>query len=276
MQRHDRTGPQVVARPAVADQHRLRIAGADVDQIELGIVGRRLPGRGAAPFRGVGVRPGFDSRFARARRRVPLPLQRAGFRIPRLEPAGHVGVVAAGGREDVIADHRRRGRRIEVAAIIGLLLIPAFLARRRVERDQVLIGRVEEQVVPPHAETAVADRRTAEASPVVVPYLTARPRVERIGVVRGRQVEHAVDEQRRGLDVRGRDRARRGLRPLAADDRALQRRVQPGGPRQRQALHVALVDLIQRAVVAARIVAVERRPGVGRRLENLRRREAGP
>ena len=97
----------------------------------------------------------------------------------------------------------------------------------------------------------------------------------RVGVVGGGQIQHAVVEQRRGLDVRVEHRPRCGLRPFSTDDGALERRVQPARPREREVLHVALVDLIERAVMTARVVAVERRPGVGRRLEDLRRVEAG-
>ena len=135
----------------------------------------------------------------------------------------------------------------------------------RLERDQVVVGRDEEQVVAPHADAAVADVRAALRLPEVVPDLAAVVGVERPDVVGRRDVEHAVDLQNRPLDLR---RAAATSVAFAADDHrrsrpaAAARRAGPvhqaPRPRQRQLLHVPLVDLRQRAEAPARVVAASR------------------
>ena len=84
----------------------------------------------------------------------------------------------------------------------GDLDVPALLARARVERHEVVVGRLEEQVVVPHAGAAVADVRAAARLPEVAPQLVAVVRVERPDVVGRRHVEDAVHLQDRALDVR--------------------------------------------------------------------------
>ena len=59
----------------------------------------------------------------------------------------------------------------------------------------------------------------------------------------------------------------------AADHRIVGRCRRPEMPRQRQRVRVRGVDLLERAVMPSGVVAVIRRPGVGRRLEQQRRVE---
>ena len=122
------------------------------------------------------------------RHRVELPLPLAGLRIERLQEAGRVQVVA-GADEHVIADDDRRHRREVLLLEVGDLDVPAFLAGSRVERDQVVVGRFEEQVVVPDRRAAIADVRAAARPPEVVPELAAVARVERPDVVGRSDVE---------------------------------------------------------------------------------------
>ena len=80
IERHDRAGVKVVALAALLRHHRIRIAGADDVQVQLGIVGAGNPRLPGAVRGGVFIGPGLDARLALARRGPPLPLQRAGLR----------------------------------------------------------------------------------------------------------------------------------------------------------------------------------------------------
>ena len=73
---------------------------------------------------------------------------------------------------------------------IGDLDVPAFLAGFRVERDEVVVRRLEEQVVVPDRRAAIADVRRAARLPEVVPDFAAVERVERPHVVRGGDVQN--------------------------------------------------------------------------------------
>ena len=48
IERDDRLGEEIVALPLAAVDHRLRVSGAEVDQIQIGVVCRRPPGHAAA------------------------------------------------------------------------------------------------------------------------------------------------------------------------------------------------------------------------------------
>ena len=158
------------------------------------------------------------------------------LRIARLEVAGHVERVAAHAEDHVVADHdRRRGREV-LALHAGDFLVPALLARRRVERDEVVVGREEIQPVAVHADAAVADVDAAPGPPEVVPQLAAGARVDRPDVVGRGEVQDAVHQQRRRLDGQAAERGhaaarRRRLRPFAADHRARPARCSRGRPR---------------------------------------------
>ena len=195
---------------------------------------------------GVGaLRPSFRSGLARLRLGIPAPLQLAGFRIARIEKARNVGHVAGDADQHVILDHQRRHGR-EVAELgIGQFDVPAQLAVFGVERDQMAIGRFEVQPILVHADAALADvvaLRFAE----VVPDDAAGARIQRPDVIGRREIQDAVDFERRRFDGR---------------------RVQLRHPGQRQLADVRLIDLRQRAVAAAGVIAVVSGPGIGGRLQ---------
>ena len=163
-------------------------------------------------------------------------------------------------------------RRREILLVeIGDLDEPAFFAGFRVERDQVVVRCLEEQRVVPDGRTAIADVRGAARLPEVVPDFAAVERVERPHVVGGGDVQNAADLQNGALDRAAGELAR----AHAADDRRRQTAARSGHhcrhPREREILHVRRVDLLERAVPAARVVAGERRPLVGERLRERRR-----
>ena len=154
-------------------------------------------------------------------------------------------------------------------------LVPAFLAGLRVERHEVVVRRLHVEVVVPDAEAAVGDVRAAARLPVVVPELAAVARVDRPGVVGRRDVQRAIHHQRRALDVRRRRaESRRCLRRRSARCRRHRPAARPGGdaghPREREVLHRGLVDLLQRAVSPASVVAGVGRPRLGQRLARFR------
>ncbi len=84
---------------------------------------------------------------------------------------------------------------------VGDLDVPAFLARARIERDEIIVRRFEEQIVPPDGGAAVADVRPALGLPVVSPQLASVARVERPDVVGRGDVENTVDLQDRALHL---------------------------------------------------------------------------
>ncbi len=182
----------------------------------------------------------------------------------------------------MVVHHDRRHRREVLLVEVGVLLVPAFLAGLRVERDEVVVRRDEVQVVLPETDTAVGDRRAALGLPEVVPQLAAITGVHRPRVVGRGHVERAVDHQRRALDVGWHGRQAVGAGAADDDRRATAAEAtaapastgagrQPGGPGQREALDRGAVHLRQRAVALARVIAGVRRPVLAERFGQARR-----
>ena len=235
----DRAGIEIVPFAILAGQHGLRIAGADVVEVELRVVGAGEPRHAAAVGHHFGIRPGVGARLPGPRRRVPAPDDVAALRIARLEIAGHVERVAADAKQHLPADDDGRARRKVLALDVGDLVMPALFSRRRVERDEVVVRREEVQPVAEHADTAIADVDAAARLPEVVPVLAAGARVDRPHVIGRREVEDAVEHQRRRLDRRRTESVgggRRHVGPLAADICERLRRIQPINPGELQTL----------------------------------------
>ena len=254
--RDDRAGKEIVAGPVLVRDDRLRVAGRDEDEVQLRVVGDRLPCHAAAVRRHLRVRPGFRARLALLLRHgVEAPLHLAAFGVHGLDVAGDVEIVAADADDHVILDHRRRGRRVVETIDVADLLLPALGAVLHVERDQVAIRRLEVQPVLVDRHAPVAQMIAARRLPLVVPELTARPRVHRPDVIGNGEIQHAVDQQRRALD---RDAGIGGAKH----------------PGETELMRVGRRDLRQRAEPAAGVVAVERRPAVSAGLQQLGRIEA--
>ena len=210
----ERAREQVVALAAGARVARRRIAGAEDVEPGLRIVRTRNPHLSAAVPRRIEARPRVEPGIARIHRhRVEDPLALAGLRIVRLQEAGRVEVVA-GADQHVVVDDDRRHRREVLLIEVGDLDVPAFLAGARVERHEVVVGRLEEQGVVPHRRAATADVRAALRLPEVLPELAAVARVHRPDVVGRGDVEDAVHLEDRALDggVRRRREIARALR----------------------------------------------------------------
>jgi len=94
--------------------HRLRVAGPEVDHVELGIVGRRAPGHAAAVQHRFDAGPGLRFRLVRVGMSVPAPLHLARFGVVRLDVAGDVEIVAAP-RRDLQEDAGVRAALVELA-----------------------------------------------------------------------------------------------------------------------------------------------------------------
>src|SRR6185436_3561392 len=95
--------------------------------------------------------------------------------------------------------------------------VPPFLARARIERDQIVVGRLEKEVVPPHGRAAVTDVRAALRPPKIPPQLAPIARVEGPDIIWSRHVENVIDVEDRALDA-ARARGAELSRALAADD----------------------------------------------------------
>src|SRR5690348_9543958 len=94
IEREERAGVQVVARPALAVPVRVRVADAPIEQVQLRIVGARQPRRAAAALPDLAF-PRVAARLAGSGNRVEAPDAIAGRRIVRVEEAA-VRELAAG------------------------------------------------------------------------------------------------------------------------------------------------------------------------------------
>ena len=91
--------------------------------------------------------PCVQSRIAGIHRHhVQLPLQLPGVGIVRLQKARRIQIIA-GADEDMVVDDDR-GRRREVLLLeVGDLDVPFLLTRLGVDRNQIVIGSLEVQVL---------------------------------------------------------------------------------------------------------------------------------
>ncbi len=143
------------------------------------------------------------TRRAERRRAVEHPLRLAGLGVERLERAGQIVEVARHADDQVIADERAaRWSTRSPSSQSAIIDVPLDLAVLRVERDQVRVRRRQEDRVLVNRRAAVADVEALVGVRIrVAPDLARRPRVDRPDVVGRRDVEHAVDQDRRGLDA---------------------------------------------------------------------------
>ncbi len=283
---------QVVALAAGAGIARRWIARAEDVQPCFRIERARNPHLSAAVARRVEAWPGIQARVALFHRdRIELPLQLPGLRIVRLQESRHVEVVAGADQHVVVDDDRRPGREV----LLGErreLDVPALLASLRIERHQIVVGRLEEQVVVPDSDAAAPDVRAAARLPEVVPQFVAVTCVDGPRVIRRRHVEDPVDFENGALDARRAPSAAELAGAFTADDRRRRtapassakagepsstrsgrrrRAGQPRHPVERQILHRGLVDQRQGAVAAARVIAGIREPVILERLVDLGR-----
>ena len=218
--RQDRGEEQIVTAGGAAflPIEQGRIAGADIEEIELGVVDHRVPGRTAAADVPAAVRiPGLRGHFELGildgflwigRHDEEAPLQVAGLQVIGRNIAACV-IVRAG-----IADHHDVARDLgRAAARIGAVLVdksidlPNDLAGLGVEPEEMAVERADIDHAVPHRDAAIDFVATgiaielAVAMGIEIPDFLPRPGVERINpsVDPGR-VQHAVDLDRRRLE----------------------------------------------------------------------------
>ena len=236
-ERDDAVRVQVGAPPVAAVEVGRGVAGAPVDQVQLRVVRAGHPG-GAPAVAPTVAGPRLVARLAGARNDVKPPALLAGVGIERHDVAAVGQVAPARADHDDVVDQQRR--RAHEAAPLGAVLhqrAPRFLARLDVDGHHVVVVRAEVQV-------AVAQRQPAHrldrAPPVarmrrgvlvdVAPDLASGRGVEGVDAVPGGgEVHDAVRHERRALQA-------------VLHHAGLER------PGRLQAVHVAGVDLVERAV----------------------------
>ena len=245
-----RVGVEIVALAVVTVIIRIRIAGAPVQEIELGIVGAGHPRAAAAAFQHTGVGgPRLAAPLPKTGNGVEPPDALARCRIVGVEKAPG-GIFTAGDPDDHLAvDHERcQGRRVP-GLVVSQDDVPKNPSGRAVERQQMRVERDHEQAMVKHAEASV-HRRLRTVGEIgwqvatVLPERTPRARVERPReVVRAADVQHAVPQQRGRLESPA-ARRRAGLKcPLGL-----------------QARNIVARDRGQRAVTLSGVIARIREP----------------
>ncbi len=265
--REDRGQEQVVAAAGRADGARpgRAVAGADIQRVEIRVVGHRVPDRAAAaadpPLAVPGLRCSLEFGILEAVLRVPwhgveAPRQLARCSIVGGKIAAHA-VLAAAVADQHLAFHdaRRAGDGVRLGAIDGVHL-PAPAAGARVEADESPVERREVDRSLPDGDSTVDRIAAGVAAPlarhlrVVLPELLAGLRVQRIhDAPHARRVHDSVHDDRGGLQPAQRAG---GVRP-----------------REAELLDVACIDLLERAESLLAVGAAVREPvlrlGVGGR-----------
>ena len=108
--REDGAGVQVGSLAHIAGQHRVRVAGAPVHQVQRWIVGAGQPDGTAALGHRFGAGPCLRPGLAGLGDGVQPPQYFAGVGIERVHRMGHVRHIAGGAEADLVLDHERGGR----------------------------------------------------------------------------------------------------------------------------------------------------------------------
>ena len=200
------------------------------------------PRRSAAglPRRLVRVGPRLVTALAGPRDRVEAPGLGARRGVERGDEPADAVFAARRPDDDLVLDDERRERERIAERRIDDGLVPDRPAAFRVERDQMAVDRAHEQRVAENRHAAVhaaaADARQRRNGGGVDPEHPSRAGVERHDVVRREDgVHHAVDDERRGLELL----VGFGRRPRLKD------------PLQLQVPDVGRRDLRERAVAPA-------------------------
>src|SRR5688572_29632062 len=148
---NDRDAEQVVAGANSAVKIGTGIAGREIDEVELGIDGRRLPdGRAAELPRGAVRGPRVMTELAGARNRVERPDELAVARAerPDLAAARHLAAREAGDDQAVVVERRAR----DAEAVLPTLGLdgPNDLARALIERDEPRVVQAHEDLTLAH------------------------------------------------------------------------------------------------------------------------------
>ena len=219
VQREDRRQVQVVAAAGRADVARPRraVAGADVQRVELGVVGHRVPDRAATAADPPFAVPGLhgllefgvlEAVLRVAGHRVETPRELARVGVVCGEVAAHAVLAAAIADQHLaLHDAWRAGDAVGLGAIDGVHF-PALGAGLRIQRHEPAVDRADVHRALPDGDSAV-DRVAAQvAAPVTrhfrveLPQLAARLRIERPHHAPGaRRVHRAVHDDRARLQA---------------------------------------------------------------------------
>ena len=194
--------------------HRLWVAGAEIDKVKVRIVGGGSPRHASAVQHRFDGGPTFRFRRSNFRVGVPAPLPLAGFRVVRLDIARYVKVVATDAGDHVITHHQRRGAGKVKQVGIADRFVPTLLAVLHVERHQIAVRRDEEEPFAGGGHAAVADMDAAARRPGEVPQLTACARVNRPHMIGNREEHDAVHHHGCGLDRSRKRPAAGGVHPV--------------------------------------------------------------
>ena len=231
--------------------------GADVDEVQLGVVARHHPRADVLALLERHPAPGLVARLARGRDGAPPPQLLAGLGVVGDDDAGVRPAPrgAAAARHDLaVRDDGARALVGGVHAVVEDLGLPRELAGRRVEGEHVVVAARVDDAGAVDGEVAVevgegAEHVVAEVVGHVAPVLPAEVAGGGVDglddVARVRHVHHAVVDERRAL-----------LQPGSEAPR----------PDHAQVADVAAVDLVEGAVAPAVERAPPHQPVVGRRI----------
>jgi len=220
------------------------VAGSPVDQVEIGIVGSREPGRTATEAPAIPF-PGFITFLTGSGHHVPAPGDASGFGVERGEIAAMRLIAAVASDDDLVLDDERRGE-VVAAALLGIVDadLPSLLAGFLIERDQEIVPGAEDNLAIAERYSAVLDEigvtardARARGRVAILPDHASLGRVERENArAGGDEVQDAIGHDRCGAKV---------LRIIAGLE----------NPRREQILDVRSVDLVERAIAPGELGA---------------------
>ena len=212
-----------------------RVAGAPVNEIEVGIIRTGAPRRASAVFPGIAIfRPRFGTGFAGRRDGVSAPQFLSCIWIPAIEESAGGGFSAGlSGDQDAVGNDRPTGGVVALFPV-GEALVPEFFAGLHVESEEVIIDG--------HAKDFAVINR-------------GRAAIERDMLDAGFEFHGRAPDLAAGLHVNGKG-------PLAVDDvhdAVIDRRLREfaefihgaGVPDGDQAFDIGFIDLIERAIALA-------------------------
>ena len=223
---------EVVAEPHVAVPVRAGVAGAPVDEVEVGVVGAGDPARRAAGAPRL-AGPGLVVGMVGAGNGPRAPREVAGRRVVGVDEAADAELAAGDARHDLALDDEGRGGLAVARAVVGDLAVPHQVAGARVDGHEVRVEGAHVEGVAEDGHPAVvppaADAQVVGQGVVVAPVLAPGGGVDGDDVARRLGDEHhPVDHQRRRLG------------PVELRDLV--------GPLQLEPADVAVVDLVEPAV----------------------------
>ena len=245
VQRDHRGRVEIVAGALIA--HPLRpVAGAPVREIELGIEAARDPDGRATRLPRIAL-PGLGARLARRRYRERLPGRRARAGIQRLDETADPELTARDADHDFPLGHQGRQRHVITLLVVLHRPVPEQFAGLRVQRDDVGVERGEIDLVLVEADPAVRRVQLKE----IVGQLALVPPQELAGL--GVEGEHLVLRRAHEHDAVVHD----GWRLVAFGHARRE------APDRHEVLHVAGVDLLERAVAPGVIGSPVHQPVLG-------------